>query len=78
MQNRAKEIDSAQLALEGIREEVRAGQRDIIDILDADEILINAKINLARAKRDEMASRYTLAKSLGLLNLEALSTQQSF
>lgn len=67
-ENRKQEIEASEKALKGVREEARIGQRTVLDILDADEEVINAKADLARARRDEKISRYALANSLGLLN----------
>ena len=60
------EIDAAKLALEGVREEASLGQRTIMDILDADEDVIEAQVLHARAKRDEVVAQYALARSIGL------------
>jgi SAM-dependent methyltransferase len=51
------------------------GERTVLDILDADQELLNAKANLARARRDEAVAQYSLAASLGLLGPENFSLQ---
>ncbi len=60
------EIAAAKQALEGVREEARMGQRTIVDILDADEDVVEAEVLLARARRDEIVAKYALARSVGI------------
>jgi len=55
-----------------VREEAKIGQRTTLDILDADAEEINARIAFAHAKRDELVAKFTLAKTLGILNADAL------
>lgn len=71
-ENKKEEIESAQNALAGVREEARLGQRSVIDILDADEEVIDAKVGLARARRNEIVTRFALANSLGVLTIQNL------
>ena len=67
LDSRRAEIESASLALEGVREEARLGQRTTLDILDAERELTEAKILLAQAMRNEIVAQYTLASRIGLL-----------
>ncbi|MAE50707.1 MAG: hypothetical protein CMH27_02745 [Micavibrio sp.] len=68
--SRQMEIESAVLALNGVREEARLGQRTILDILDADAELIEARIALANAQHDEVVSQFALAASLAMISPE--------
>lgn len=65
---RQGEINSAQNVLKGLREEAKAGQRALVDILDADEDLIQAQISMVEAQHNETIAKYNLAKELGMLN----------
>lgn len=69
---RKEEIESAEKALKGVREESTIGQRTVLDILDADQEVINAKIALSQARHDEIVAKFSLAASLGLLNISQL------
>lgn len=71
-ENRKEEIEAAAFALKGVKIEASEGQRSVLDILDADQELINAKASLIRAQRNEALMQYALASSLGLLDLKAL------
>lgn len=66
-QSRYLEIDAAQASLEGINEEVNAGQRPLLDLLDAERDLIDAKIATKAARRNEVIAQYALASTLGML-----------
>lgn len=66
IESRKAEIDAAKQALDGVREEERLGQRTLLDILDAEQDVLNARITLAKARRDETVTRYALAASLGM------------
>lgn len=66
-QTREEETKAAKSALHGVREESRLGQRTTLDVLDANEELIDAQVNLARAYRNEIVAKYALATSLGFL-----------
>lgn len=69
---RALEITASEAALNGVREEARLGQRTILDVLDADEDLINAKIAAVRAQRNHVVAKFQLAATLGLLVMDNL------
>lgn len=75
--SRKAEIQSARLALDGVREEARMGQRTTLDILDAERELTEAKILLAQAMRNEIVAEYTLAARVGLLRRHISNNQIS-
>lgn len=72
VENRKQEIEALELALKGVREEAKLGQRSVLDVLDADQETINAKAALVRASHNEVMSQLTLAQSLGLLQARLL------
>ena len=43
------------------------GERTILDILDADQEMLEAQASLIRARRDEIVSSFVLAAGLGYL-----------
>ncbi len=75
-QSRAEEITAAKNALKGVREEAKVGQRTMMDILDADQELIDAQVEHTQAERDEHLARFALAKNLGLLNAEMIFSME--
>ena len=61
-----------QLALEGTIEEQKVGQRTVLDVLNAQTALVNSRMLLVQAERDNVVASYTLLASMGLLDAESL------
>jgi outer membrane protein len=66
------QIDAAETALSGVREEARVGQRTTLDVLNAQQELLNARVNLITAQRDRVVASYSLVNAMGRLNSRAL------
>ncbi len=66
------QIDAAETALNGVREEARVGQRTTLDVLNAQQELLNARVNLITAQRDRVVASYSLVNAMGRLNSRAL------
>ena len=65
--SRSTEVEAAEFAQEGVRAEAQLGERTVLDILDADQELLDAKAALISVKRDEVIHHYALATNLGIL-----------
>ena len=68
----AAEVSSAQIALEGVEQEAAVGARTVLDVLDAEQELLDAQVGLVRAERNAFVTSYELLASLGWLTAEAL------
>jgi TolC family type I secretion outer membrane protein len=55
------------IALDGVRQEAAAGLRTVLDVLDAEQELFDARVNLVRAERDEFVAAYQVYQSMGRL-----------
>jgi outer membrane protein len=66
------QVASSEIALNGIREEARVGQRTTYDILVAQQTLVNARTALVTAQHDRVVASYTLLGAVGELNLPKL------
>lgn len=66
-------VAAAEIALYGIREEARAGQRTTFDVLNAQQTLLNARVNLVVAQRDRVVGSYSVLASMGRLSPTTLS-----
>lgn len=66
------QVQAAALALNGVREEARVGQRTTLDILNAQQELVNARVALVTAQRDRVVASYTLLQAVGRLSPEVL------
>ena len=48
------QIQAATIALNGVREEAKVGQRTTLDVLITDQDLLSARVNLVAAQRDRV------------------------
>jgi hypothetical protein len=55
------------VALEGVRQENQAGLRTVLDVLDAEQRLLDSQVNLVSARRDVIVASYQLAQAMGKL-----------
>lgn len=62
------QVKSAESALNGVREEARLGQRTTLDVLNAQQELVNARVALVSAQRDRVVNSYTLLAAIGRLS----------
>ena len=60
-------------ALEGVKLEAKFGTRTTLDVLNAQQELVDAQINLARASHDEILSMLQLKAAIGELTAGALN-----
>lgn len=67
------QVEANQIALEGVRQEAAVGSRTTLDVLDAEQELLDSRVNLVRARRDEYVAAYTLLASTGRLTAKSLS-----
>jgi len=58
-------VDAASLSLEGVRAENTVGNRTIIDILNAENELLNAQVQLETAKRNAYVAGFNLLAAMG-------------
>ena len=66
------QLEANEIALEGVRQEADVGSRTILDVLDAEQELLDARVNNATAVRDRMVAAYNLLSSMGKLNAKDL------
>jgi outer membrane protein len=61
------QIKAATVALEGVEREAAVGSRTVLDVLNAEQELLDAKVNHVRAQRDELVAAFELKSAVGLL-----------
>jgi len=66
------QVQAAETALNGIREEARVGQRTTFDVLTAQQSLVNARVALVTAQHDRVVASYTLLAAVGRLSCKML------
>ena len=67
------EVRAASIALEGVRQEAQVGSRTVLDVLDAEQELLNARVSLVRAKRDEVVASFDVRRRIGTLQAAQLN-----
>ena len=66
------QVQASEIALNGVREEARVGQRTTLDVLNAQQELVNARVALVSAQRDRVVASYTLLSAVGRLSPQVL------
>ena len=69
---RRRRSTAAEIALNGVREEARVGQRTTLDVLNAQQELVNARVALVTAQHDRVVASYTLLAAVGALSMQRL------
>jgi outer membrane protein len=65
-------VEASQLALDGVIEEQKVGQRTTLDVLNAQSTLINAKLSQAQASTQLVVASYSVVAAMGRLDRERL------
>jgi len=66
------QIEASQYAYDGIQQEAELGARTVLDILNAEQDLLNARTNLISAMHKKSVAGYRLLAAMGLLTPENL------
>ncbi len=67
-----RQVTASQLAYEGVREEARFGSRTTLDVLDAEQELLDARSILIGSEVEQYLSRYSLLSAMGVLTVKDL------
>ena len=67
------QVAAAEVALTGVREEARVGQRTTLDVLNQQQELLNARVNLITAQRDRVVASFSVVQAIGRLSARALA-----
>ena len=59
------EVRANEIALDGVQREALVGSRTVLDVLDAEQELLDAKVNLVRSERDELVAKFELKSAVG-------------
>jgi outer membrane protein len=73
MASNAAAARAAEIALKGVRDEAAFGQRTTLDVLNAQQALLNARVNLVTSQRDRVVASYALLATIGGLSASTLS-----
>jgi outer membrane protein len=67
------QVAASEIALNGVREEAKAGQRTTLDVLNAQQALVNARVALVTAQHDRVVASYAVLNAVGRLSPQVLN-----
>jgi outer membrane protein len=68
VQSAQSQVTASEIALNGVREEAKAGQRTTLDVLNAQQALVNARVALITAQHDRVVASYSVLNAVGRLS----------
>jgi outer membrane protein len=68
VQSAQSQVTASEIALNGVREEAKAGQRTTLDVLNAQQALVNARVALVTAQHDRVVASYSVLNAVGRLS----------
>ena len=68
VQSAQSQVTASEIALNGVREEAKAGQRTTLDVLNAQQALVNARVALVTAQHDRVVASYSVLNTIGRLS----------
>ncbi|MGD0850637.1 TolC family outer membrane protein [Bradyrhizobium sp.] len=71
------QVTASEIALNGVREEAKAGQRTTLDVLNAQQALVNARVALVTAQHDRVVASYAVLNAVGRLSPQVLNLSTS-
>ena len=75
VQSAQAQVAASEIALNGVREEAKAGQRTTLDVLNAQQALVNARVALVTAQHDRVVASYSVLTTVGRLSPQVLNLQ---
>lgn len=67
------EVQSAEIALDGVEQEATVGARTVLDVLDAEQELLDAQVSLVTADRNAVVAAFSLLSAMGRLTAQDLA-----
>jgi outer membrane protein len=71
------QVAASETALNGVRDEAKAGQRTTLDVLNAVQALVNARVALVTAEHDRVVASYSVLNTVGRLSPQVLKLDTS-
>ena len=68
IQSDLAQVEASDIALRGVREEEKVGQRTVLDVLDAEQAALDAQVALVTSRRDYVVASYALLNAIGRLS----------
>ncbi len=68
-----EQVRANTVAFEGVQQEAQVGSRTTLDVLDAEQELLDSRVALVAAQRDEYVTSYQLLSAIGSLTAQGLA-----
>ena len=75
IQSQTVAVSANELALEGVRAEQSVGTRTVLDVLDAEQELLNSQVLLVTARRDAYVAGFQLLNAMGQAEAQDLGLE---
>ena len=73
MKTSKEAVRANEIALDGVRQEASVGSRTTLDVLNAEQELLNSRTTLVTAEREEYVAGYQLLSAVGQLTAQRLA-----
>jgi outer membrane protein len=67
------QVQANEIALEGVRQEASVGSRTILDILNAEQELLNSQVSREQATHDDLVAAFQVLNSMGRMTAKELA-----
>ncbi|HRK19976.1 MAG TPA: TolC family outer membrane protein [Hyphomicrobiaceae bacterium] len=74
LQSDTAQVRAFRTALNGVREEEKVGQRTLLDVLNAEQELLNAEVALVTTRRNIVVAGHALLAAIGRLNIQEIGS----
>lgn len=71
------QVEANRIALEGVREEERVGQRTLLDVLNAEQEYLDSQVQMLGTRHDLVVASYALLAQMGSLTSDRLALTDS-
>ena len=72
------QINANTIALEGVQQEAMVGSRTVLDVLNAEQELLDARVDLVSAERDRFVATFELREAIGRLSAKSLGLPMTY
>ncbi len=67
------QVQASEIALEGVRQEASVGSRTILDILNAEQELLNSQVSREQATHDDLVASFQVLNAMGRMTAKELA-----
>ncbi|MEL7029001.1 MAG: TolC family protein, partial [Pseudomonadota bacterium] len=68
-----EQVRANEIAFEGVEQEASVGSRTTLDVLDAEQELLDSRVSLVQAERNEYVAGFALLAAVGELTAQRLN-----